>query len=603
MKRTKNSESHNNAPSRQSKDITARDDEDEASDGTDDSYMNELKQKNDGTYDWDHEPVARSRSETDSEEGSLDDLKEQVRQCREAKRKRSLPKKIEVNALFVTGASKKKEPRPAVQAPHFPFASRQLNAIKPAKRKPEDAANSKASAPRTDDRRSKPMSLSHQNNIKKMRRIEPPPDTSALALFRPDAVLTHNAKNMKSGVGYDRAVGDIDTAIQISQPKEPARAPVERKSPTTEKVPTPPTRGRSSVSEAIARATAANVDPGPPTRIRNRSKSPRSRSPVKGKLQVTNPPPPTAPAHALDPSDADISAIADAWLKRGKTIRHPLTTSQPKRYVQPSQFSQPFQPPQDKLAQSPKRSKWDAEPPAPNVSVPNVSHPRASLASPTRLNASNGHTGLDDAPIYDSFDAIGTDVLPTVSDGGGRTWSGELTYNNKVLSLGTIRLIIPDESIRVENLPKLVRPTIHLKKMLSAQYLSTKWFSATAHPSKKPEALLVDFQDIIAQKRLVDVFRSTDSAGLAFDESCTLLFFFKQNERLRSLFNGVLSSSSPINVVVLPPIDVLDLDPYISKAETVFPFIFPANFSCSTRKDFLTMAYSYPLPSIDKFRT
>ena len=89
---------------------------------------------------------------------------------------------------------------------------RSMDSIKPAKRKSGEPVNTV----RTDDRRSKPMSYSHINNVKKKQGQEPPPDTSAIAVFRPDAVLTTTARNMKTGMGYEKAVGDIETAISLT---------------------------------------------------------------------------------------------------------------------------------------------------------------------------------------------------------------------------------------------------------------------------------------------------------------------------------------------------------------------------------------------------
>jgi len=78
------------------------------------------------------------------------------------------------------------------------------------------------------------------------------------------------------------------------------------------------------------------------------------------------------------------------------------------------------------------------------------------------------------------------------------------------------------------------------------------------HPSKKPECLRVEFQNQDAQTALLDALRTVDAAGLVLEATCTLLFFFKHNERLRTLFNGD-GSSNPIGVALLGPIAPPDL--------------------------------------------
>jgi len=108
--------------------------------------------------------------------------------------------------------------------------------------------------------------------------------------------------------------------------------------------------------------------------------------------------------------------------------------------------------------------------------------------------------------------------------------------------------------------------------MLSAQYLSTKWFSKTAHPNKKPECLLVEFLNKDAEKTLVDALRNTDSAGLVCEETFTLLFFFKHNERLRMLFNGN-ASSGPVGVALLDGVNIEAPAAQVSKADEVIRFV------------------------------
>jgi hypothetical protein len=139
--------------------------------------------------------------------------------------------------------------------------------------------------------------------------------------------------------------------------------------------------------------------------------------------------------------------------------------------------------------------------------------------------------------------------------GPRRMWTGELVYSKKQAPLGQIRLHIPQSSTRITKLPVFSSERLCIAKMISSQYLNKRWFSPTANPSKKPECLLVEFLDKDAQKTLVHALRITDSAGLVFEETCTLLFFFKPNERVRILFNGDGSiAQNPIGVALLDPI-------------------------------------------------
>ena len=167
------------------------------------------------------------------------------------------------------------------------------------------------------------------------------------------------------------------------------------------------------------------------------------------------------------------------------------------------------------------------------------------------------------SPTSDSFPTSAIDILPTLPEDGGRTWTGELLYSKDFASFGTIRLLIPQSSTRIEKLPSFTTPSLHLSKLISTSYLGKKWFSATAHPSKKPECLVVEFQNSHAQKMLADYFKKTDSAGLVLGNSYILIFFLKYNDRLRPLFNGD-ASSSPIGVALLH--ESLNIPEFITKA-------------------------------------
>jgi hypothetical protein len=168
-----------------------------------------------------------------------------------------------------------------------------------------------------------------------------------------------------------------------------------------------------------------------------------------------------------------------------------------------------------------------------------------------------------DVPMIDSIS-----VAP-VSPKRSRTWEGELFYGKIPKSLGMIRLLIPQSSFRMERLPTFSGPSICLSKMLSAHCITTKMFPKTPLPGAKHECLLVEFTERESQSLLVDMFRRMDSAGMVFEETCTLLFFFRPNERLRNLFNSD-ASTAPITVAVLPPMHVMDLESNVSNADKVY---------------------------------
>jgi hypothetical protein len=91
--------------------------------------------------------------------------------------------------------------------------------------------------------------------------------------------------------------------------------------------------------------------------------------------------------------------------------------------------------------------------------------------------------------------------------------------------------------------------------MMSTRYLTKKMFAINPLLYTKPECLLVDFTEADAQTKLVDVFRKMDCVGVVLEESCTLLFYFRPDDRLRNLFNGG-GSTAPMSVAVLPPFNI-----------------------------------------------
>lgn len=502
--------------------VSAEEEEEEDSDvsrGTADSFMNELKSKNEGTFKFKDVRPQHDSKGSDSDSESIDVLKDKERQRRQAKRKvkqPSLPKKRASTTTPTTATA----PKPPVkrttassttpQAPHFPFGSRgSLNAIKPAKRKPGEMVNTIQS----DERRQKtipktlPKTLRGLNNLKKKQAQEPPPDTSAIATFRPDTVLTKNARIMKSGRGYEHAVGDIETAISITHSTETSPIVEESKAIPDNKAQEIPRNRQSSVSEAIARAAKIHDENSPKS---------ATRSPLTPLKQF----------HAQS-DDAETALFAEAWLKNTNLPSPPI-----------------------------RRSSYSAESRPARPTLPRLnstgSLPESAEVSPTK-----------------NFQSPAVDVLPTLSEDASRTWSGELFFSKENSSLGQIRLTIPPSSVKIQQLPTFSKSSLCLRSMLSVQYLSQKWFSATTHPSKKPDCLQVQFQDRDSEKKLVDTLRVTDSAALVLEETFTLLFFFKQNDRLRNLFNN--DSSSNVGIALLPALNLTSLDAPAHPSTEVFP--------------------------------
>jgi hypothetical protein len=495
-------------------------DDDVSSGGTTDSYMDELKSKNEGTYKFKDVQPQHDLTDSDTDLNSIDALKDKERQRRQARRKAkqtsTLPKK-RASTTTPTSATTPKTPvkrttpsSTTPQAPHFPFGSRgSLNAIKPAKRKPGETVNTIQS----DERRQKtiPKTLRGLNNLKKKQAQEPPPDTSAIATFRPDSVLTKAARTMRSGRGYENAVGDIETAISMAHSRNTSPIVEEPKAIPDNKPQEVPRVRQSSVSEAIARAAKIHDE--------NTLKS-ASHSPVTPLKQF----------HAQS-DDAETALFAEAWLKNSNAPRSPPL----------------------------RRSSFSAE-------------SRSSRPAPPRLNSTGSIPQSDEISPIEPFQSPTVYVLPTLSEDGSRTWTGVLLYSKENSSLGPIRLTIPQSSVKIKQLPAFSKVSICLRSMVSVQYLSQKWFSASAHPSKKPDCLQVQFQNRDSEKKLVDIFRVTDSGGLVLGETFTLLFFFKQNDRLRNLFNN--DSTSSVGVALLPALKLGDLDAPAHPSSEVFPLCF-----------------------------
>jgi len=489
------------------KQIADGDDDSDDSRGTADSFMDELKEKNEGTFNWLKDiRGGKSDDDVDSDVVSLTSLTDKERKRRKTRKEQatSSTSKAPRNRVAMTAVSKKPD-RPSSSSsgpsktPHFPISfaqNRSLNAIKPAKRK----AGQTNSAVRSDDRRGLPKSLSHLNNIKKKQRQELPPDPSQIAVFRPDSVLTSAGRSMRAGVGFDKAVGDVETAISLAQRRDSPPF-VERKEPPVEKlIPSVPPGRRTSVTEALAKASKIREEAGPP-------KQRPKLSPILAMIQ--------SPKDVdLPMEDIDANVLAEAWL-------NPPSVSPP--HPRRNSFSSP-------------ESYHPARPPPPRRNSTAVVHA---------------------SPEPEPFEPSTIDVMPAVPEDSSRTWTGELLYSKDLASFGMIRLHIPESSIRIPKLPTFGGATIRLKKLVSAQYLNEKWLSTTAHPSKKPECLIAEFANPGSQTALVHLLQNSSSAALVIEETCTLIFFPKQNSRLRPLFN-VDSSSNPIGVALLNPLENFD---------------------------------------------
>jgi Chromo (CHRromatin Organisation MOdifier) domain len=517
---------------------------------TDDSMMEMLKQKNDLTFPFEKEDVRRGGSQSISEEDEDDivSFKERERQRRKEKRKSSgsstKPKATEksVPAKSVPAKSVPAKTPAAGRAvrsnvkgpttnartpqdvPHLPYGTRNLAILKPAKRAPGETVPSTI---RSDDRRTKmPLTLAGRNNIKKKQRQEPAPDMGEIAMFNPASVLTPGGRTMKSGRGVEGAIGSIDKVI-AQRTIEPRR-PLERKEPRAESPRKQSTTQagldlsarRPSVADAINNAEkiqeGAARRPREPARDISPIRSP-NRSPIRSPI-IEEP--------ELSP-EINTSILKDAWLKG-------IPASRPS-------------------PQKPRGRGFQRDT-APNRSNTDAFRPPASH----RRNTSDNQPMSPDFPMTESFHPPSMEVPPIVAQDASRTWDGELLYGRGTKSLGTIRLSVPQSSIRLETIPLFSGPSLSLTKMISTRYLTTKMFLAKPQSSAKPECLLVDFTETDSQTKLVDIFRKMDCAGVVLEEFCTLVFYFRLDDRLRNLFNGG-GSTAPISVAVLPPFNIANI--------------------------------------------
>ena len=496
--------------SKRRKTIADVDDDSDDSRGTNDSFMNELREKNEGTFDW-IKDVGRGKfdDDLDSDIVSLTSLTDQERKRRKSLKEHnslSLPRtKIKQSGIV---ADERPPIRPSSSSfgpskvPHFPLSfgkNRSLNAIKPAKRKPGPTE----SAVRSDERRQPiPKTISQINNIKKKQRQEPPPDPSQIAVFRPDSVLTSAGRLMRAGVGFDKAVGDVETAISLAR-KIDIPPFVQRKEEMTQKsIASVHSGRRTSVTEALAKAGKIREEAG---------------SQTQG--------PKLSPALAKIPSPEQVDHSMEA-----------VHTTPPAN----AQLNPPVYP---TLPRRNSLSSADLSPP--------------TRPPPPRRNSTALLRSSSDPAVESGFEPQLIDVMPTVSQDSSRTWTGKLFYSKDLASFGIIRLLIPESSIRIPNLPKFSGSSVCLQKLVSIQYLSERWLSATAHPSKKPDCLIAEFADQGRCDALVYLLETSSSAALVIEETFTLIFFVRHNDRLRNLFN-LDSSNNKIGVALLDPLEKLD---------------------------------------------
>lgn len=512
-KKKRNKTQRSNTTSKRRTQLVDGDEDSDDSGGTNDSFMNELKEKNEGTFNW-LEDIRRGKSDNDLESDvvSFTSLTDRERNRRKSRKEQATgtPAKTRTKAGTKTSANvaaARPSFRPQSSSsgpskiPHLPFSfgqPRALNAIKPAKRKTAQINT----AVRSEDRRPLPKTLSHLNNIKKKQRQELPPDPTQIAVFRPDSVLTSAGRSMRAGVGFDKAVGDVETAISLAQKRDSPPLFERKEQPVEKQIPAVPRGRRTSVTEALAKASKIRGEAGPQMHEQR-------LSPILAMIQ--------SPENADQPMDIDTTVLADAWLN--PPLASPLL---------------------------PRRN---------SVSSPE-SHPPTRPAPPPRRNSTNV---LYTSPEPDPFLHTSMDIMPMVPEDSSRMWTGELLYSKDLASFGTIRLLIPESSIKIPYLPTFAGPSICLKKLVSAQYLNERWLSMTAHPSKKPDCLIAEFANLGSQRSLVQLLQQSGSAALVIEESCTLIFFFKQSDRLRPLFNVDSSAGNPIGVALLNPFEALDL--------------------------------------------
>ena len=524
--------------------------------------MAELKAKNEGTYEWEDINTQNSPTPSDSEEESLQSMAELERQRRKSKKNASRSHPRGFRSPVSTLPLRKPSKLGSTENPNAPvlplwMAKSSLNSLKRSKRKPGEAA--KAAPVNADERRRKSLSLTRQTTWKKKRGEEPAPDAGAITMFRPGDVLTAAGRTMKSGRGVEKSVGDIDAAISLAQ--EQTSPSIKRRMSFGEKFPEDLPKqsdslGSKSFAEAHADATKTLIERSPPPNHESRLAE-----------------------------DIDMGGMETAW--RGPS---PVSSSATLPSQTPSSIALSAP---SAIRPLPHRMQNETQQSASGDSVP-VGRPPPP---PGRVSSlTTPRTPSDDGSST-------TNILPTLTQDNSRTWTGELLYSTELESLGSIRLHVPESSTRIQRVPKFSKTVLCLQKLITAQYVTQKWLSASAHPTNKPECLSVQFQNSQSQSTLVEILKSTESVGLVIDDACTLLFFFKYNDRLRGVFIGD-GSSEPIGVALLQPLELSNSLNDKSPADDVRPFRYlMLTVSFSRNGKCPTAVSSYPKRSIRSFRS
>lgn len=502
--------------------------------------MSELKAKHEGTYAWkEGSRIASSSGDSDGESHASFTERERARRKKSKTTiARSPPRRFKSPPPPGRRPSQSQSlaPRGPTAAPVLPIlskpASKPVYMLKRSKRPREPEASRPAPMkPNVERTVPKPLSLSRQNAWRKKRQEEPAPDVNALPVFRPADVLTAAGKSMRSGLGVQHAVGNIDTAISMVH---------EQIQPT------------SAVSEGFPR----EYSPRPSSRERRKSvqSDPRMED-VTSKLSdaeitsfwfnsSTQRPPETSASH-LPPVSSAVNA-----LPRSRTVSG--DTAVPRKYP----------PPVRRLSAS--------------SASRNVEATSATSQSPSK-------------------------ILPTPET---RTWTGELVYSSEREPLGGIRLNVPEASTRILRVPKFSGETLHLEKLVPIHFIVNKWLSPEVHRTRKPVCLAIHFINNDSEIKLADILQRTQSVGLVLEQTCTIVFFNKLNERSRSLFalDGV-SNSGAIGVAILQPLNPFKSLKTSSPVDKVRLFSFHvlmASFSMSARRH--TMASSFRRISSTYFR-
>jgi Chromo (CHRromatin Organisation MOdifier) domain len=491
----------------------------DASVGTQDTFLSELRAKHEGTYAWeDASRVVSSSSESDEETLASVTDKERARRKRlKTTVARSPPRRFK-SPLPGRRPSQSQSlaPKGPTAAPVLPILSKKpVYLLKRSKRPREPEVSRPAlMKPNVDRPVSKPLSLSRQNALRKKRREEPAPDVNAIPVFRPADVLTAAGKAMRSGLGVAHAVGNIDTAISmVHEQIQPTSAKSEKFPPSAVSENFPP----SAVSERFP--TSAKSE-GFPVEPPGRPYSPERRESVQSDSLM---------------DDLTNDEILSLWPSLNSTASPP----------RPSETSALHFPPVSSTSRALPRSRSARHSVSGDTAVPNKPPParRPSLNLASRNVESASAMSLSPSKI-----------LPTPET---RTWTGELVCSAEREPFGGIRLTVPDASTRIQTVPKFGGATLHLEKLVPIHFVASRWLSPEADHTRKPPCLAVLFINNDSEIKLADILQRTQSVGLVLERTCTIVFFNKANERSRLLFDlDRVSNSGAIGVAVLQPLSL-----------------------------------------------